>query len=55
VGSSVCEYKNTDTKQRNPQSTRHQGSKIKGDKDTKYKKINKKRGTHSPQDIRDLK
>jgi hypothetical protein len=40
-------YKNTDTKQRNPQSTRHKRSKIKGDKDTKYKNINKNIGTHS--------
>jgi hypothetical protein len=36
-------------KRRNPQSTRHQESKIKGDKDTKYKNINTNRGTHSPQ------
>jgi capsular polysaccharide biosynthesis protein len=27
----------------------------KGDKDTKYKNINTKRGTHSTQDTRDLK
>jgi hypothetical protein len=41
-------------KQSNPQSTRHKRSKIKGDLDTKYKKINTNRGTHSPQDTRDL-
>jgi hypothetical protein len=46
---------NTNTKQRNPQFTRHKRSKIKGDLDTKYKKINTNRGTHSPQDTRDLK
>ena len=43
------------TKQRNPQSTKHKRSKIKGDLDTKYKKINTNIGTHSPQDTRDLK
>jgi hypothetical protein len=30
-------------------------SKIKGDLDTKYKKINTNIGTHSPQDTRELK
>jgi hypothetical protein len=30
-------------------------SKIKGDKDTKYKNTNTNRGTHSTQDTRDLK
>jgi hypothetical protein len=34
---------------------RHKRSKIKGDKDTKYKNINTNIGTHSPQDTKDLK
>jgi hypothetical protein len=42
----IKEYKQ---EQRNPQFPRHKRSKIKGDLDTKYKKINKNRGTHSPQ------
>jgi hypothetical protein len=45
MGSYVCVYI----------YTRHKRSKIKGDKDTKYKNINTKRGTHSTQDTRDLK
>jgi hypothetical protein len=43
-------YKNINTKQSNPQSTRHKRSKIKGDLVTKYKNINTNIGTHSPQD-----
>jgi hypothetical protein len=46
---------NINTKQRNPQFTRHKRSKIKGDTDTKYKNINTNIGTHSTQDTRDLK
>jgi cobalamin biosynthesis protein CobD/CbiB len=48
----IQEYKHT---HRNPQSTRHKGSKIKGDLDTKYKNINTNIGTHSTQDTNDLK
>jgi hypothetical protein len=44
-----------ETQTEEPQSTRHKRSKIKGDLDTKYKNINTNRGTHSPQDTRDLK
>jgi hypothetical protein len=51
-GYKIQEYKH---KQRNSQSTRNKSSKIKGDKDTKYKNINTSRGTHSPQDTRDLR
>jgi hypothetical protein len=46
---------NINTKQRNSQYTRHKRSKINGDLVTKYKKITTNRGTHSPQDTRDLK
>jgi hypothetical protein len=46
---------NKNTKQRNPQFTRHKRSKIKGDTDTKYKNVNTNIGTHSTQDTRDLK
>jgi hypothetical protein len=45
-------YKNINTHIRNPQSTRHKRSKIKGDLDTKYKNINTNRGIHSPQETR---
>jgi hypothetical protein len=38
-----------------PQYPRHKRSKIKVDKDTKYKNTNTNRGTHSTQDTRDLK
>jgi hypothetical protein len=46
---------NINTKQRNLQFTRHKRTKIKGDLETKYKKINTNRGTHSSKDTRDLK
>jgi hypothetical protein len=46
---------NINTKQRNSQYTRHKRTKIKGDKDKKYKHTNTKGGTHSTQDTRDLK